>query len=514
MASEEVLAGLGPGRRLHPLSWLFLIGSTAKSLVIPALLLIFASQGFGFELWALLLLVPATVGALAKMFVFRYWYAPHDLVIRDGLLTRNERHVPYGRIQNVDLVRNPFHRLLGVAQVRIETASGSEPEAVIRVLSMEAVEEMRAHVFAEKRQAAGTAAGVAPPPARALFNMPTREVVKYGLIDNRGMVVVAAALGLVWQLGIFDEGRPFALDFDDLPAWLRVAVREDDWFGIREGHWLAPLLTGALLLLTALLLLRLLSVVLALITLHRFTLTRDGEDLRTEMGLFTRLTATIPRPRVQLLTVESGWLARRFGRVSVQVETAGSAPAAGEDADTQGPQIRWLAPLLPRDQVAPLLAEVLPEVPYEELDWQPLAPRAWRRILKRWLFWVAVLTVPVALLAGWWALAFAVPAALWGWLHARRWVRHTGWATTGQAVAYRSGWWKQKLSIVRYGKIQTVELRANPFDRRNDMARLSVDTAGARRAGHRVHVPYLATATARELSERLYFEAAETAFRW
>lgn len=530
MASEAPQSGLD--NRLHPLSWIFLVGSTIKGLVIPALLLVFASQGVGFELWALLLLVPAATVALLKMAVFRYGFTPEDLVIRDGFLTRNERHIPYGRIQNVDLVRNPLHRWLGVAEVRLETASGSKAEAVIRVLSMDAIEEMRSRVFAGKARAAedaGEGAETGAPAGHTLVHMPTADVVRYGLIDNRGMVVVGAIMGLGWQLGFFDGGGPqpwswtsrdeirddlrgeggepsLPFGWEDLPGWLT--------FHPQETGWLAPILTFALLLVAAWIVLRLFSVGLALFRLYDFRLTRDGEDLRTELGLFTRFTATIPRPRIQLLSIESGWLARRFGRVQVRVETAGSAFSRDSDGDASERRARWLAPLLPEDRLRPLLAETLPELDWDALDWQPLPPRAKRRVRNRALVVVLLICLPLGFLLSPWVFLLLLPGVAWAEVHARLWLRHAGWALAGPTVAYRSGWWKRKRSVVRFSKMQTVRLSHTPFDRRYGMASVAVDTAGAGSISHRVDVPFLPLDVARSLRDRLYAEAAETAFRW
>ena len=125
-------------RRLHPLSWLFAAAQVARGFIVPAIVVLFAS-GESYELWALAFAVPVAIGAVLQYAVFRYRLADDEIVVRDGLLTRTERHIPYARIQNVDLVQNPLHRLLRVALVRVETASGAKPEAVMRVLSLDAV---------------------------------------------------------------------------------------------------------------------------------------------------------------------------------------------------------------------------------------------------------------------------------------------------------------------------------------------------------------------------------------
>ena len=55
-------------------------------------------------------------------------------MIRSGILFRNVRHLPYARIQNLDAVQNVFHRAFGMADVRVGTGGGAEPEARMSVL--------------------------------------------------------------------------------------------------------------------------------------------------------------------------------------------------------------------------------------------------------------------------------------------------------------------------------------------------------------------------------------------
>ena len=67
-------------------------------------------------LWCLWL-VPAQVKAL------RYALAERDFVIRRGVLRRSMTLVPYGCIQYVDIAQGPVQRLLGIATIKLSTAS-------------------------------------------------------------------------------------------------------------------------------------------------------------------------------------------------------------------------------------------------------------------------------------------------------------------------------------------------------------------------------------------------------
>jgi len=152
--------------RLHPASILFNILKQLRAFAVPLLLLLvgLGTRDGAWQGWAPLFIVPYTGAAIARYVSFRYRYDSHELFIRWGIFFRNERHVPYERIQNIDAVQNVLHRLLGVVEVRLQTASGTDPEATLSVLALADLEDMRARVFAGRARphAPGTIAASVP----------------------------------------------------------------------------------------------------------------------------------------------------------------------------------------------------------------------------------------------------------------------------------------------------------------------------------------------------------------
>lgn len=506
-------------RRLHPLSVLFSLGTLVRTFALPGLaVLVTGSLGWGaWQLWILLLPIPYAIVGLGRYFTFRYRYEPHEMVIRTGLVFRNERHIPYARIQNLDGVQNVVHRLFGVVTVRVQTGGGQEPEATMSVLPLAAFEEMRRLVFVGKEAVGKEAAGKeeagqeeieAPDAGRTLLHLPPRDLLLHGFIENRGMVIIAAVFGLVWEMGLSNR------------VWSRLPGDKESGRGLVRALYEAVTGGGGLplgriaLTLAAfagvLLLVRVVSMGWALVRLYGFRLTLTGEDLRTELGLLTRVTATIPLRRIQTLTIREGPLHRLFGRASVKVDTAG-ADGGGEDKATQR---EWLAPILRRDELPGLVREVLPGLDLAAVAWTAAPPRAFRRELKQWLLVTLPLALPFAPFLRWWALALLPLLLAWAYFGARQSIKHLGWAVTEDAVLFRSGWLWRKVSLARFGKIQAVSIHESPFDRRAAMARVRVDTAGAKDLSHRVDIPYLPRETARELCDLLAGQAALTAFRW
>src|SRR5918993_3118212 len=160
-ASTSCLEAMMPSeQRLHPVSILFAFAASLKAFAVPGLLVLVAGRsssggadgGFvgvpaNWEVWMMLFLIPAALMAVARHLSFRVEYESTELVIRSGMVFRNVRHIPYSRIQNLEAVRNVFHRAFGVVEVRVENASGKETEATISVLPLAAFDEMRRRVL-------------------------------------------------------------------------------------------------------------------------------------------------------------------------------------------------------------------------------------------------------------------------------------------------------------------------------------------------------------------------------
>jgi putative membrane protein len=485
-----------PQERLHPTSWLFTTFALVRQFIVPIVAaLLFGARNDG-PPWLGYVAIPLIAGAIWKQYFYRYGLGPTGLVIREGLFFKNVRQIDYARIENIDTERSLLHRLLGVAEVRVETSTGGRPEALIQVLGLQAAEALRRQVFASRGQEARPTAVN----EEVLLHMPTAELVKFGLIDNRGMIVVAGLFGLIHQSGAFDV----------LGALIKAQLSE---VLLNEIVASGPVIQGALalsVLIFALILVRAFSVVLALVTLHDFKLVRVGADLRARYGLLTRIAVTLRLRRIQAAHVTDTVLHRLFRRVSVRVDLAGDTESGQSGGNDGHSKVRWLAPLAEPRYARELIAKALPSVDFgAAADWQPLAPRARRRVFRRsLLIWLLLTLVLAVMLRTYWALSLLlVGIAMSAW-YATKFVRYTRWALQPDALFFRYGWLTRKLVIVPRNRVQVVCLKESPFDRRHRMASVTVDTAGAGVGSDTIRVPYLELEVARTLAAALNETAA------
>jgi putative membrane protein len=491
MSSEPALVPGGGERRLHPLSWLFVLLQQLKSFALPLLVLIFTGRGNSWELWGLVGVGVLAALSVAQYFTYRFRIDDDGVVVRSGLLQRSLRHIPYQRVQNVALHQTLLHRLFGVAEVRLESAAGGmRPEAEMRVLSLADAHSLEAlvrdHGRRERAGAAVASGEAVAPRANVLLALSTAEVVRLGLISNRGMVLVVAAVGVVAQNDSKLIAR--AVEYAGRSLFGFGERLHLDWIG-----WAAGALALGLL---ALALLRALSIVLAVLQYHGFELRESGRRLSVERGLLTRSRANMPRDRIQAWTLAEGVVQRLLRRRSLAVDSA-TVEQSGKPGSA-----RDIAPVITVDGADALVRHLLPGVAWPPAQWRSLHPKAWRRQFTLPALAVLVATAVLAWREG--PLAFALlallPAAL---LRARIWARHAGWSEDGRLIAVREGWLVRHWRFAEVRKVQALKLSQSPFDRRHGMATLLLDTAGASPFDPPLRIRYLPEAEARALHDRL-----------
>ncbi len=492
-----------PERRLHPWSWLFVLVQQLKQFIVPLVaLLLFGSRGGREGFWSvtgpLIAVGVLVVISVLQYFTYRYRIGRDDLTIRDGWLQRNLRQIPYARIHNVVLHQTVLHRLFGVAEVRLESAGGQKPEAQMRVLRLD---EALALENLIKHRGHAVEAGASVVAADSLLTLSTPEVIRLGLVSNRGMIVMAAAFGASWQL------FPDRLVADYFERFGRQL------FGYASHLEYGSLATvGAVAAIVALAmgLLRLLSVLLALLQYHGFRLSEEQRRLTVERGLLSRLRTSVARRRIQAWTLHEGLLHRLLKRRSLRIDTA----VAEQQGKDEGRALKELAPIATPAACDALIVHLLPQAQWPRTDWIALPVRAWWRMFFPATWVVAVLVVALsAYFREWWAL-LPLLWLPWSACSAYQQARRAAYAVDDRMVALRGGWSSRYWRFAEIDKLQALRISRSPLDRRFGTSSLWLDTAGANGLAPPLQIHYLPEADAQALYLRLGQALARRKLRW
>ncbi|MBA0447288.1 PH domain-containing protein [Stenotrophomonas maltophilia] len=498
----------GEEHRLHPWSWLFVLLMQLRHYFLPLVaLLVFGQRGDRDPMWAQLIPLSAiavlVLVSVLQYLSYRYRIGSDAITVRSGLLARNRREIPFARIHNVEVRQNPLHRVFGVAELRLESAGGVRPEAEMRVLKLDqalALERLvRQRGQAPHTTNTPTAGHIADAGnEQVLLRLSSRDVVRMGLLSNRGWTLVVAAIGVLFQF------VPRSLMDDALQRGSREA------FGY-ASH-LHPGIAGAFALLAGALLLgwvglRVLSVVLTLLRYHGFTLSEQERRLTVSAGLLSRTRSSVARRRIQAWTLREGTLQRWFGLRQLRIDSAAGGPSRDEDR-----ALRELAPLAAASTCDGLVRHLLPQLRWPPAQWQMLPQRGWWRLCLGSLLMVPLLAAGAYWRWGSWGLLVLawLPVAL---LVAHRQMARMGWHLDGQFVAVRGGWWKRWWRWAELDKVQGLRLQRSPLDRLLGTASLQLDTAGAH-GDVALALNYLPEAQAQQVMEQLAAGLARRKLRW
>jgi putative membrane protein len=503
--TPEVLVDQGaeaqPERRLHPMSWLFVLIQQLKQFIVPILVLFLFGRGDRNDLWGLVAICILGAISLWQYYTYRFRIGEDSLQVRSGMLQRTLRQIPFARIHNVGLHQTLLHRIFGVAEVRLESAGGIKPEAEMRVLKLD--DALALEALVRRRRGAGTAAsapaqGATVDTDEILHTLSLPEIVRAGLISNRGMLVIGGALAALSQF------NP-----DLIEDIFRTMAR--GMFGVVETYGRGHEAMAVMVMIVGfVVLIRLFSVAIAVLQYSGFRLEEHGRRLTLERGLLTRIRTSTPRRRIQAWTLHEGMLHRLFSRRTLEVSTA----VLDNGSHGQPRSLREIAPVATPERCDELIRQLAPRIRWPILEWRPLHPlTSWRLFVPR------LLITAVVALFGWYefgALGAALVALWVPWAAYMSWqdARHAGYAIDDTMVAIRNGWWNRKWRFAEIDKLQAIRIGQSPLERSLGMASLLLDTAGGNAMAEPLRLRFLPAADAHALHARLGREIARSTLRW
>ncbi|MGL5928830.1 MAG: PH domain-containing protein [Dermatophilaceae bacterium] len=363
----------------------------------------------------------------------RFRIESRHVELRTGVLFRQHRQVPLERVQAVELSRPVLARLLGLAQVVVQSAGGSDSELKLAFLSAARADAVRDHLLDlagrdderradDDRVTAGPDAPGAVPTLRRSPSSAEEPVVAvpngrlfvatilHGSTIVLGALVVLLGLGLgVDRFGVVAFGSVPAL----VPAVLGIAVSR-----VRE-----------------------------LLVHGNFSLAAGPTAFRVRHGLTDLRAATIPLHRVQAVEILQPLWWRRFGWWRIRVNVAGV-----ERGQDQSDGQTTLLPVGTLDDALAVLARlgVGPDDPqlHEALSgaggepgWVGSSPRA------RWL-----------------------GPLVW---------RRIGYTLGSRTIVIRSGVLTRRAVLVPHARVQSLAVGQGPLERRLHIANaIVVSTPG------------------------------------
>ncbi|GAW98974.1 PH domain-containing protein [Secundilactobacillus mixtipabuli] len=367
-------------KHLHPLALIQMIWQNLINTLILTLIMI----GLFKELdqWQYQAILGIIIFLAIITAVIKYWWFTYELdeqaiTIHSGIIFRQQIHIPYNRIQTLQLKQWFYMKPFNVLAVSIETAgqSGSEAEGQLPVIAKRIVEQLQQRVTSHRNEQDTSTSSNKP---NAIYHIDWADLNTYALTS---LGIIPLLVGLGWLYNQLDDMIP--------QKWL------DQVFSQASRLNLIFIISASI---GILIFGMLISYLIIIQRYFHFQLEKRDDQLVTEKGFFQHNTITASLNRIQAIVIQQTIIRQWLKLASVQVILASSA------ADKEDQNNLVMMPVISQhhyDQIRPFI------------PWLPLSDPTYIRISQKakWLLIrnaVALAAIPV--------VALAIFFRPWGWL--------------------------------------------------------------------------------------------------
>ncbi|WP_340372611.1 PH domain-containing protein [Peribacillus sp. FSL E2-0218] len=447
-------------KRLHPIAVLLNILKSIKELVLPfVLVIVIPGRNEGIPGWVQPLVISVIVlflivHAFLQWLRFTYRIEDGEFRIESGVFVRKKRYIKLGRIHSIDISEGIIQRIFRLVKVNIETAGGTQADAVLSAISKRDAERINAFISAEKNNKASE-----PPGLEQDEWTGNEEVVIASSVYKQTLpqlVFMAATSGAV---GVFLSGAiAFISQFDEVIPFERIFKNYEDFVGMGT----VILTSFAILGLLAVYVLATLSMVMKYAS---FTVMKTEEELIISRGLLEKRQLTIPVHKIQGIRIIENLVRKPLGFATVYLEYAG-----GSIEDKESLSI-MLFPFIKKKHLQGKLGGMLP-VYQTTMEMTPIPKRA----ISRYIFRKALFIIPIIGVLSWFFKPWGFLSLLllplgicWAYMQ----YRDAGWNIEGDLLLLSHRLFSKQTLIMQRSRIQSVSYKKSWFQSRKGLATIS-----------------------------------------
>jgi putative membrane protein len=396
-------------RRTHPAS-AFISGWVALGAFLLAQLRgVFDNPGYPDPRTPIMLIMLAgaavllIAGGLWRWWNTLFYIDDDEFRVETGRFFHTSKRMAYSKIQSVDIRQPLLARLFDMCALVVATGNAESVE--LRFLRRKQAESLHDYLLAKAaaeraEQVDGGSAPMPQPAAPVLVKLPNKRIVAAKFLS------LSLWLGIVGPLAAAVVAFVFDVPWVSFGGFLAAGI------GIVGFVWTR--IVGQL----------------------NFQVSRTPTGLRVQHGLTELRSYSVPRKRVQAVTITQHWLWRLLGVYQVDAAILGSG---GEDESGKSGSILLAAGTWA--EVESVLGECWPQDSWKAVPVRPVSKSGW-------------------------------------WLHPLR-RQGSKWGFDQHFFVAKYGWLDWEWSIAPLAKAQSVQLSAGPLDRKLSLRSLSVHTAGS-----------------------------------
>jgi putative membrane protein len=476
MNSLENKTNNGDWHRLSVLSVIFFIGKTITHLVkdalpamAPLLVIAFTSDN---KIWVMSLIAIGAVtltliSSFLQFWFFQFKVEKNRVLINDGVFKKNHRIIQFDRIQNINVLQPLYFRPFELVTLQIETAGAKGNEADLAGLPSDYAEHLRHEVlqYQTVHQATTKESDVGlsldEPPAIATAGL--LDLVKYGVSSNGifwFFVVIAPLVGMGEKL---------------IGQW----INKDDFNQLAST--LGGGVTGTVLMVSGLVvsvifLMLFFSIIGAIFRYFKYQLTLNRQTLKRSSGLLTNYQESLKLAKIQAVISQTNFIGNWLKVVNLTL-----GQISNSQKNQQAKKSLFVVPARTRAQDQELKNLLLDSYP-NDIPTQGISRRYINKTVMLKLFIPSSLLCIPAYFASGTAWVFLLPflvSLLLLPLVIKRWKAYRFGMKNGYGK-FERGLFGFRHIVFPLHKVQKVEVRQSPIQRRKNLATLKIYLASNR----------------------------------
>jgi putative membrane protein len=440
------------------------------------------------------------LSALAQYWFFKYQILDTEILLKQGILKRQQRVIKFDRIQNISINYPVYFRPFKLVTLVIETAGSKSGEGDLAGIPTETAIRIRDNILQHQKQLkAGQGAHVSSTTedfsdtyvkGEPIATASIGDIIRYGL-SNNGMYILLAFMA------------PFSNRLKDVFDYVFTPEQIQEFMLLFVGKMIAGIVIFLLSIIVILLLLTLISVIGAMLKFYNYRLTLSDGTLKRESGLINTHEESLNLSKVQAISRSSNFIGKWLG-----CENLICRKTSGSGNNHQKSGNAFVVPARTKKQCEKLIQLIYPDFETEMVS---------HNINRRYIFktWLLSSVLPILMLSlpfiynGIYVLFFLWLLPILSYpMVVKRW-RKFSYGKTEEYGLITSGFIGHKKVLFPFFKVQRAEITQSPVQRRRNLANLTIYLASGP-----LQIPYMPIDHAREWFDWIYAKSETDKRPW
>ena len=472
-------------QRQSPAAIFILLSKTAVSILKvmwPALLvMIFSTSKNGhskidkFALFFVVLSAISVVFSLLHFWVYRFYVEHENFVVKEGWFKKKLTSIPLKNIIAVHIEQDIIHQILNVARVSLDSAGSAKMEVKIDALTLGKAEELKRFLLHER--ATEITEEVTIPKKNIASKLSVKQLLLLSITANH---LEAFALLFVLSMNVWND--------------LEKAFKIDGWKWM-EQHSSSienSVIISTIIIFTVITISVIYSAIRTILKFYGFTILEEANGWKISFGLTTHKQKFVPFTKIQVLSWQSNFVRRKLDVWIMHILSAGFEEMKKKQ------QIH--VPLTGFQSIVLLTKKYQGSDVFTPSNGHAITNAYWQRTMIYVGIVFGIIPVAIALyFTGWVALLWLI---IVGYIVLHRYVgkKNFRWQVNHEGLQMYGGAWGRKYTLLKWNKVQQLQVSQNLFQKSKKVASLIFVTAAGK-----VTLPYIEYQTAIDIANQVLY---------